>query len=343
MSCCLNTPPITIIRNSWHCPDHLRQAVIIVGNMDGVHRGHQELLRHGKELAQQLQRPLAVLTFEPHPLAILYPQKAPKRLTDLRTKLHWLHHYGVDYFYQLPFTQTLAQMSAVNFIEHVLKKTLQAAAIIVGEDFRFGYQRQGNTELLKQHLSHDHIPCHALPIQYDNEHTQSPERFSSSSIRHLLQQGQLAKAQRLLGHPHRWIGRVISGYQLGRKLGFPTANIELQQRCPLPFGVYTTHSWIPDDRGHYKMVPSIASFGVRPAVHTHQQAALLEVHLLSDKPIDLYGKYIATDWLHYLRSERYFPDFDALTHAITHDVTMARQWHQQHPNYIYPQSCPSDF
>jgi riboflavin kinase/FMN adenylyltransferase len=289
----------------------LQSSVVTIGNFDGLHQGHQALIQRCKLLAGG-NHPIAVVTFEPLPLAWFKPDAAPVRLMSVRQKLDYLENEGIDLVWLLRFNQDLASMSAENFVQSVLVDTLGANDVVVGADFHYGKGRQGDTESLSRtgkHLGFELSPVTMLDVD--------GERVSSSNIRGHLARGELKQAERLLGRPFCMAGRVIRGRQLGRQLGYPTANIRLTT-TPSPLaGVFAIRVRWSESDWH----DGVANLGTRPAVGG--EGFLLEAHLF-DFEGDLYGKRLEVAFVKKLRDETHFEDIDDLVVQMQEDERQAR-------------------
>lgn len=294
-----------------------------IGNFDGVHLGHQKVINAVCAEAQKSQRPSCVISFEPLPVEFFAPSdKTPTRLTHLREKYRALQQQNVQQLLVLPFDQKLANTTAADFIQHVLIDGLKVKHLLVGDDFRFGHNREGDFSRLK--LASDQ---HGFTLQRSDTHRHTNERISSTRIRNLLLDGNLDTAATLLGRHYALQGRVEYGAQLGRTIGFPTANIGLRNR-KLPLrGVFAVRVSIePELREQSKptvALSGIANLGKKPTVDGTR--VTLEVHLL-DYSADLYGKRLRVEFLHRIRDEKKFDSFDELKQAIANDETSARQW-----------------
>ena len=287
-------------------------VVLAIGNFDGVHLGHVALMRQLLAASAQFGVAPTVLTFEPHPREFFTPQSAPARLTTLREKLELLAESGVQQAMVCPFNAAFAALSADQFIEQVLVGALRVKHLIVGDDFRFGRGRTGDFSLLQ-----------AAGVRYgfSVESMQSvmieDERVSSSGVRRALAAGDMAHAARLLGRPYVIDGHVAHGDKIGRQLGFATANIRIRHN-PLPMtGVFAVEV---GGLGEAAM-RGVANLGVRPTVGGTRP--LLEVHLF-DFDRDIYGTHISVRFVHKLRNEQRFPNFDALKAQIAADAAAAR-------------------
>lgn len=286
-----------------------------IGNFDGVHRGHEAMLDALSRAARRLGVPACVLTFEPHPREFFAPDKAPTRLTSLREKLELLAACAVDRVHICRFNYSFAQITAEEFIERILVRGLGARWILVGDDFRFGARRTGDLAMLKQAASRHGFEVEALPSV-----TLGGERVSSTSVRTALAAGHLARARELLGRPYSISGRVVRGDGLGRKLGFPTANVQMKHNRPPLTGIFAVSvAGIGDS-----MRRGVASLGVRPTVRVHGPPTL-EVHLF-DFDGELYRRHVRIEFHHKLRDEEKYADLTALTRQIARDVEDAKSF-----------------
>jgi len=307
-----------LIRGHHNLRDRHRGSVVTIGNFDGVHLGHQAVLAQLVEKSQQLGLPGVIVMFEPYPQEFFGVQRSgnknepPARLTRLREKLQSLRRYAVDRVLCLRFDQAFANMTADDFIEHLLVGHLGVRCLIVGDDFRFGYRRQGDLKLLK-------AAGERFGFQVVNMHTfyVDTDRVSSTRIRAALSMGDLNTASKLLGRPYHMSGRIVHGEKRGRVLGFPTANIYLHRHVSPLRGVYAV-SVFGLDR---EPVDGVANIGVRPSVNGQQ--CLLEVHLL-DFDEEVYGRHVQVVFVARLRDERRFESLDLLKQQIGIDVQQAR-------------------
>jgi riboflavin kinase / FMN adenylyltransferase len=260
-------------------------VALTIGNFDGVHRGHEAMLTRLVEAASDLTLPPAVLTFDPHPREFFAREKAPPRLSTVRSKLERFRAAGVARVYIARFNGALAALTAYEFIERVLRVRLGVRWLLVGEDFRFGRERRGDLAVLRD--------------------------------------GDLERAQRLLGRPYVIAGRVAHGDKRGKRLGFPTANIVLRHK-PALSGIFAVrvHGLGAAPRA------GVASVGVRPTVKADARP-LLEVFVF-DFDESIYGRRIEVEFVHKLRDEERYSDLDALTRQIHADVAQAREYFATH-------------
>ncbi len=300
-----------LIRGIYNLKPHHKKCVATIGNFDGVHLGHQKIIQQLIEKAKQLNLPSLVITFEPLPLEYFRGDAAPARLHRFSEKMQLLADLGVDRLLCLRFNKELANLSAEDFVTQLLHASLEVKWLIVGDDFHFGAQRQGDFKLLRQ-------MSRRFNFQVSNTATciLNDQRVGSSHVRTALAQGNLALATTLLGYPYAITGRVIHGDQLGRQLGFPTANIPLKRRVIPLQGVYTVEvSGIGP-----QPLPGVANVGTRPTVKGIR--SLLEVYLLNFNQ-NLYGKRLKVKFLHKLRDEKKFNSLEDLRAQIAEDVRIA--------------------
>ena len=290
-----------------------QSTVLSIGNFDGVHRGHQALLERLVAYARRVALPAAVMTFEPHPREFFAADSAPARLTSLREKLVLLAAAGVDQAYVCRFNASFAALTAQDFVERILVDGLSVRHIIIGDDFRFGRGREGDFEMLG-HAGAKH--CFGLEAM--GTVAVAGERVSSSAVRDALQSGDLDHAKRLLGRPYSIAGRVVHGRQLGRQLGFHTANIQLKHNCSPLLGVFAVQVAINGG----ELRNGVANLGMRPTVSKLPRATL-EVHLF-DFDGDLYRSHLAVNFVHKLRDQVKFENLDALSQQIARDVVAAK-------------------
>ncbi|MDF7674106.1 bifunctional riboflavin kinase/FAD synthetase [Acetobacteraceae bacterium ESL0709] len=298
----------------WHnLPDLLRKGAVALGNFDGVHSGHLYLL---EQLRKECPgRPLGVLTFEPHPRVIFRPQDPPFRLMTAEGRAEQLAERGVDFVVQIPFDEAFSRITAEKFVDDILVGALDAGQIACGADFAFGHRRQGDVEFLEKRLDAHHVGLTVVPQLSDHN---GP--ISSSRIRRLLQEGYPEQAAILLGRYWSVRGVVEKGNQLGRLLGFPTANIALRDILEPARGVYAVKVRHPDGR----LLEGVANVGRRPTINDGNEESRLEVHIF-DFDEDLYGKILEVSLVALLREEKRFNGLDALKAQIAKDAEQARK------------------
>jgi riboflavin kinase/FMN adenylyltransferase len=291
------------------CP---RGSVVCIGAFDGLHLGHRALVRHAVARAQALGVPAVALSFEPLPREFFARANPPPRLTLPRDRIDGLFGLGIDRLGLLRFNATLAAMSAEDFVRRVLAGRLGAREVWIGPEFRFGHRRGGDLGLLQAMGTElDFAAGEIAPVHAHGE------RVSSTRIREALVAGDFGHAANLLGRPYAIGGRVVRGRQLGRTLGFPTANLRFP-KTPALSGIYAT--WVHGAGS--QPWPSVSSFGTRPTVEGVEP--LLEAHLF-DFAGDLYGRHLQVEFVAKLRDEEKFDDLPALTAQMHHDAAEARR------------------
>ncbi|CAM3380503.1 bifunctional: flavokinase; FAD synthetase [Xenorhabdus nematophila ATCC 19061] len=303
-----------LIRGIHNIRSRHHGCVLTIGNFDGVHRGHQALLKHLKQEGLRLGLPTMVMIFEPQPLEVFVPDKAPARLTRLRDKIKYLAQNGVDYLLCVKFDKYFASNSPEAFISQLLVEKLGVKFLAIGDDFRFGKNRLGDFHYLQQAGNQ-----YNFDVASTDSFCDSGFRISSTAIRQALQSNDLALAETLLGHPYSISGRVVHGNQLGRTIGFPTANLPLKRLVTPVKGVYAVEVHGLGDNP----LPGVANIGNRPTVAGQGQQ--LEVHLI-DAQMDLYGCHINVVLRKKLRDEQRFASLDALKQQIANDVVAARNY-----------------
>jgi riboflavin kinase/FMN adenylyltransferase len=300
-------------------PGDAQGAVLVLGNFDGVHRGHQAVIARCGALARAESRPHGVVTFEPHPRALFRPQDPPFRLTPLRVKAHLLDALGVDLLVNLHFDVAFAQRSAENFVTEVLHQGLGVGHVVIGYDFLFGQGRAGNAALLQKLGRELGFGVTIVdPVAADTGAV-----FSATRIREHLTAGQPRAAAELLGRDWEIDGRVEQGDQRGRTIGFPTANLGLGDYLRPAPGVYAVRAGI-ERQGSVEWHDAVANLGTRPTVNGTDLR--LEVHLL-DFSGDLYGQHVRVALIDWIRAERKFTGLDELKAQIAQDAVTARAIH----------------
>jgi riboflavin kinase/FMN adenylyltransferase len=292
----------------WH-----RGCVATIGSFDGVHLGHQAILRQLRQSAEAQGVPSVVIVFEPQPHEFFSGQQAPARLMRLREKVQALFAAGVDRVLCLQFNETLRSLSAQTFIERILVQGLGIRHLVVGDDFRFGCDRRGDFALLQEAGRQ-----WGFSVSDTCTLLLHGERVSSTRIRGLLEQGEFALAEELLGRPYSITGRVTYGQQLGRKLGVPTANIHLRRyRSPLQ-GVFAVSAQLGE-----RSFQGVANVGVKPTVNGTGKP-VLEVHLFDFSEV-IYGSSVAVTFHRKLRDEQKFASLEALQAQLQVDIQQAKR------------------
>jgi len=298
-------------------PDGVTKTVATIGNFDGVHLGHQALIDSLLLQAQKLSLPSLVILFEPQPGEFFQGTDAPERLSSLREKLDILASYGVDYVYCLRFGTCISQMSAAEFATQYIFSRLRVGYLLIGDDFRFGYKRGGDTRLL-QEISQDYKATVSIFSDFVIDRT----RVSSTVIRKVLNAGDLEKAQQLLGRPYSMCGRVVRGDGRGRTIGAPTANLRLNRKSAAIEGVFCVK--VKREKG--SVLSGVANVGTRPTVDGKSKP-IVEVHLF-DFDASLYGEMLTVYFMDKLRDEKKFSSLDGLVEQINNDINAAKKYFQ---------------
>lgn len=305
---------MTFVRGLHNLQPGKQKSVVTIGSFDGVHIGHQAILRQVKDAAKRLQLPSVVMTFEPQPREFFSSERAPARLMRLREKIDALLDFGIDHVVCLKFNPQLRTLSALDFIDQVLVEGLAVEHLIVGDDFRFGCDRSGDFAMLTERGKQAGFEVmDTATVEIDGQ------RVSSTLIREIVERGDFQRAAELLGRPFSISGIVGYGQQLGRELGFPTANVQLNRFSAPLSGVFAVKVNIAGT-----IYRGAANVGVRPTVGDLIKP-ILEVHLL-DFDGELYGQRIAVEFIHKIRDEQKFTGLDELIAGIQRDVDVIRQW-----------------
>jgi riboflavin kinase / FMN adenylyltransferase len=302
-----------LVRGLHNLAPRHRGCVATIGNYDGVHRGHQHMLAVLVRRARELKLPATVLTFEPTPREYFEGRDAPARLTRLREKLQELARYEVDRVVCLRFDARFAAIGARSFEQDLLGARLGVQHIVVGHDFRYARAREGTLASLRAAAERQGFTVEEVP-----PFEIAGVRVSSSLIRAALEAGDLPTATRLLGRPYRISGRVQRGERLGRKLGFPTANLALHRKVIPLWGIFAVRV----GGAGLALHPAVASLGTRPTLDG--TVPLLEAHLF-DFDGELYGRTLDVDFIARLRDEQRFDSLDALVEQMHHDAAQARR------------------
>lgn len=289
---------------------YIKNPVVTIGSFDGVHLGHACVIQHLKEKAANVGGESVIISFEPHPREVLYPmEKKPGILTTLDEKIAILERYGVDHLIILKFTVEFSQQPYTDFVRNVLVEKIKIKGLVVGYDHRFGKDRAGNYESL-QELSQQYNFFLEREVVFEENNV----NVSSTKIRNALTIGNIDTVNRFLGYPYSITGKVVNGKRLGRKIGFPTANIEIaDERKLLPaLGVYAVEVWIDDEVYH-----GMLNIGIRPTV-SKEGVISHEVHIF-DFNRDIYGQVITVKFVARLRGERKFEDINELQAQLHKD------------------------
>ncbi|WP_085907381.1 bifunctional riboflavin kinase/FAD synthetase [Kiloniella majae] len=311
---------MAVFHNFTNLSDDARGAVVAIGNFDGVHLGHQAVIRQARVIAEKLNRPLAVLTFEPHPRSLFKPDQPCFRLTPMIAKAHALKKVGVDHVYIQDFTLDFAKQSAESFVLETLVRDLGAKHLVIGGDFCFGKDRQGNAILLEAMGKEHGFGVTAATLVED----QNDVVLSSSRIREYLKAGKPTDAARILGRYWEIDGTVLHGFKRGRTIGFPTANLSMENYLIPSLGVYAVRVAKAGVEGfgltHW--YNGVANIGARPTMDG--EGVNLEVFIF-DFDEDIYDMDLRVQIVEYLRPEKKFDGLTALTEQIKKDSDQARK------------------
>lgn len=321
--------PVLRWRGLGDLPGNWGRCVVTIGVFDGVHRGHQELIRRTVEVARERGLPSVVLTFDPHPSEVLRPGSHPAQLTTLRRKAELVEQLGVDVFCVLPFTLELSRVTAEEFVHEILVDQLHVAVVLVGENFTFGNKAAGNVELLRTlgkrfgyvaygaELQGASMPAgHAAGEAVEGEIT-----FSSTYVRSCIDAGDVAAAAAALGRPHRIDGIVVRGDGRGHQLGYPTANLSTPRYAAVPAdGVYS--GWFACTTRPGELLQAAISVGSNPTFSGRERR--VEAYVLDVKE-DFYGQHVSLDFVARLRDTERFDSVDELLERIDDDVKRTRE------------------
>jgi riboflavin kinase/FMN adenylyltransferase len=294
---------------------HLPGPVFLaIGVFDGVHRGHQAVISTSAEHAQSANGTAVVVTFDPHPMKVLRPKEAPHLLTATEHKIKLIRNLGVQHLLVIEFDKAFAATAPEDFVQQLVTHSKPLREICVGHEWSFGKGRRGNLALLRK-----------LGAQFDFEVVGIPavtlgngELVSSTAIRHAIEAGDLAKAAEMLDREYTILGTVVRGGNLGKKIGFPTANLSAHSEQFPPNGVYFAQATLDG-----VVYPGVVNLGYRPTVSSGKSERVLEIHLL-DFDCDIYGRDVEVRFVRYLRPEQKFENVDALAKQIELDVQQAR-------------------
>lgn len=301
-----------LIRNLASLPDELRSGAVAIGNFDGVHLGHARIIERLIGRARTVGGPAVVFTFDPHPVRILRPQHAPPPLTWTDRKAFLLHELGVDYIIAYPTDEALLALSARQFFDHIVRRRLDAQALVEGPNFYFGHNREGDVKLLGKFAAEA-----GLSLDVVDPVVVAGDIVSSSRIRKLIAAGNVDDARRMLTQPYRIRGMVAHGAGRGAKIGFPTANVEAIDTLLPAAGVYAGIGEVAQSTW-----PAAINIGPNPTFGEH--ALKVEVHLIGcDEQV--YGQPLEVDFVSRIRDVQTFSGVDALKAQLERDVDMARR------------------
>lgn len=299
-----------IWRSFDEIPSDLGPSVVVIGNFDGVHLGHQHVVAQGREIADAQDLPLVAITFDPHPIAVLRPEHAPQQLTSVGERCNLLGGAGVDDIFVLPFSREIAAWTPAEFVQRVLIDSLRAATVVVGANFRFGVRAAGDVALLRADGRFE-----VRGIELDG----GPQVWSSTYVRSCLAAGDVEGATEALGRPYAVSGPVVKGDQRGRELGYPTANVGIAGQAAPADGVYA--GWLI--RADGEQLPAAISVGTNPTFHGERDRRV-EAYVLDRTDLDLYGEVVSVSFIAHIRGMVTFDGIDPLLEAIADDVEKTR-------------------
>ena len=301
------------IYKNFNIDNNHKNSIILIGNFDGLHLGHQKLFKLAKKFKKKFSSKIGVLTFEPMPKMFFKSDLKNFRISNQKQKLNLLKKFDVDFVVIKRFNKEFSKTKSINFIKNILASKLKASFIFVSNNFRFGNKREGNVrQLIKNE------PLYKYKIIKPKPLIKNKKIISSSFIRNLLQNGKLKQANKYLGREWSIEGKVLKGRQLGKKIGFPTANIDIEDYILAKPGVYAVKI---KKKNSSKSINGIANLGYRPTFN--QKKILLEVHLFNFSG-NLYNKYLTVNFLKFIRKEKKFKNVGQLQKQIKIDLVKAK-------------------
>ena len=314
----MENPTAHLYKSTDAIPASFKPCVLAIGNFDGVHIGHRAVIQTAKEMANKLQCPLGVLVFDPHPVSYFRPDVEPFRLTSIERRAALISEAGADFTLALGFDAEMADRSAANFIDDILCTQIGVRGVVIGHDFHFGKGRDGSAVTLETAGRENGFET-AIVSPVKRAQAQTP--YSSTEIRAALRAGKIEDAEKWLGHKWSITGVVAQGDQRGRTIGFPTANVELNDFLRPAFGVYAVSAKILTGVLAGQTFAGVANIGMRPTVGT--LLPRVEAHLF-DFSGDIYGETLDIQLCAFIRPEQKFESFELLTAQIQKDSDQAR-------------------
>lgn len=304
-----------------------KQIVLTIGNFDGVHRGHQAIIKTARQTARERQTQVAVMTFDPHPAVLLHPERAPGVLTPIEMKSFLIESLSVDVLIVIKDSLRLLNMSPEQFVDEFLMDALCPAVIVEGPDFNFGYGRSGDLNTLREFGKSRNFEVIEVPfVEYESVQDGEINKCSSSGVRHLVETGRVNVASQILGRPYRLVGKTIPGRGIGAQIGFPTANLDTIGQVIPAEGVYAGYAVIGDCLEEVVFGgirhPAAISIG-RAKTFVSDHPLLLEAHLLQENVENLSGKWLGLDLLRFIRHQRRFESKESLQKQIRKDCDKA--------------------
>ncbi|MFD7502034.1 bifunctional riboflavin kinase/FAD synthetase [Streptomyces sp. NPDC059850] len=307
-------------------PEDWGRSVVTIGSYDGVHRGHQLIIGRAVTRARELGVPAVVVTFDPHPSEVVRPGSHPPLLAPHQRRAELMAELGVDAVLILPFTQEFSRLTPADFVAKVLVDKLHARVVVEGPNFRFGHRAAGNVDSLRELGTTYDYEVEVIDL-YERGAAGGGEPFSSTLVRRLVAEGDVAGAMEVLGRPHRVEGVVVRGAQRGRELGFPTANLETLPHTAIPAdGVYA--GWLTAEG---EAMPAAISVGTNPQFDGTERT--VEAYAIDRVGLDLYGLHVEVDFLAFLRGQEKFDSIEALLERIAADVKRASELVEEHDSH----------
>ncbi len=302
---------------SFSIPKKYNGSVIAIGNFDGLHLGHQEVIEEAKRISSNLKKKVGVMTFEPHPKSFFQKKHEFFRLTPFRIKYELLKKRKIDFMLNIKFDKNFMKISSIDFLDKFLLKDLKARHIVTGFDFVFGNRQTGNVDVLRDFCR----LSQKLEFTEIKEKKMNGSEVSSSLIRDLLRSGKIEKANKLLSRKWTVVGRVLKGEKKAREIGFKTANIGVNSYCDICYGVYAVLIQLPEEISNKKFY-GIANYGVKPTFM--KKIPILEVHVFNFSQ-EIYGKKIKVSFLRFIRKEKKFESVEKLKEQIIKDIKLVKK------------------
>ena len=302
---------------SFTIPKKFNNSVIAIGNFDGLHIGHQEVINEAKKISLNLKKKVGVMTFEPHPKSFFQKKYDFFRLTPFRMKYELLKKKRLDFMLNIKFDKNFMKISSLDFIEKILLKDLKACHIVTGFDFVFGNRQTGNVDFLRDFCS----SSKKLKFTEIEEKKMDESEVSSSLIRDLLRSGKIEKANKILSNKWTIVGRVLKGEKKAREIGFKTANMSVNSFCDICYGVYAVLVQLPEEISN-KIFYGIANYGVKPTFK--KKIPILEVDIFNFTE-EIYGKKIKVSFLKFIRKEKKFESVEKLKDQIIKDIKLVKK------------------
>ncbi|MAI29991.1 MAG: riboflavin biosynthesis protein RibF [Rickettsiales bacterium] len=302
---------------SFSIPKKFNDSVIAIGNFDGLHLGHLEVINEAKKISLDLKKKVGVMTFEPHPKSFFRKKYEFFRLTPFRMKYELLKKKELDFMLNIKFDRSFMKISSLNFIEKILLKDLKASHIVTGFDFVFGNKQTGNVDVLRNFCE----SSKKLKFTEIEEKKIDGSEVSSSLIRDLLRVGKIEKANKILSRKWTVVGRILKGEKKAREIGFKTANMSVNSYCDICYGVYAVLIQLPEEISEKKFY-GIANYGVKPTFK--KKNPILEVHIF-DFSKEIYGKKIKVSFLKFIRKEKKFESVEKLKDQIIKDIKLVKK------------------